>query len=259
MPDGERIGRLTGYGTSGGGIPLPDAFRPVLEYLLDNGGSGKEPELRARITEALEYKERRVMGVWGSWEALTDDVITQLAAVKLIVADGDAMWALRRKLKSGYSYVVIPAAGGREAVRVTVRSLRERHLHGERAIIRMGLIEARNRARRLGVAGPAVEKHFTMLLRLLPGDEAMRSAGYAGRDGLSAYFACYVGEHADWVSIREVVDAWNAEHPKLPPLDGNTSSTMRRKARQMYAAGLLVRREHPARAGATEVQYKMVG
>ena len=76
----ERRDRLAGDGRgSGGGLPLPDLFSAFLVELLDNGAT-RAARFSAISSGTLEYKTSRVMEVWGSWAALADDVLRQLAS-----------------------------------------------------------------------------------------------------------------------------------------------------------------------------------
>jgi len=81
----QRIGRLVGDGkTSGAGaLPLPDAFRGAMEQILDNGYA-TFGELVKRVTDEMHSKERRILGIWGSWDSFTIDIIEQLLARRLI-------------------------------------------------------------------------------------------------------------------------------------------------------------------------------
>ena len=78
MSDKFRLVRLVGDGdTSGGGLPLPDAFTAVLQELLDNGPGNDETMVKV-IRNALSYKEKRVLVTWTTWEDFARDVLAQL-------------------------------------------------------------------------------------------------------------------------------------------------------------------------------------
>jgi hypothetical protein len=95
MADDEqsRITRLVGDGRnpmSGGGLPLPDAWRAVLEDLLDYGTCSRASVTeRLAMTKTLRLKERRIIAVFGSWEAFAADAVAQLASKKLIISSGE--------------------------------------------------------------------------------------------------------------------------------------------------------------------------
>ena len=110
MDDGlKRIIRLVGDGRdemSGGGLPLPDAFAAVLQYLLDSGPALQEV-LTKKVMEALSFKEMRVLAIWGSWEFFTDDIICQLGVRKLIHPgkwdDRRELWSIADDFRQGES------------------------------------------------------------------------------------------------------------------------------------------------------------
>ena len=70
----ELILRLAGVdGASGGGLPLPDAFRAIAEYLIEEGLPVPEESIVpvVRNAGAIPLKERRIISIWGSWEDFT--------------------------------------------------------------------------------------------------------------------------------------------------------------------------------------------
>lgn len=86
----QRITRLVGDGklSGAGALPIPDAFRGTMEEILDNGKATYQ-EIVKRITDEMHSKEKRVFGIFGSWESLTDDVLAQLLSHKLIRPEHD--------------------------------------------------------------------------------------------------------------------------------------------------------------------------
>jgi hypothetical protein len=74
-----RIMRLTGDGT--GGVPLADAFRVVVERLLDHG-SARFSELQTLIQNELAYKETRIFsGFYKTWGDFTTDILDQISGI----------------------------------------------------------------------------------------------------------------------------------------------------------------------------------
>lgn len=112
----ERLRRLVGDGTSGGGLPLSDAFGKILELLLDNG-TASAGELAKAVAAALEYKKTLVFSAFSNWMAFTRDLIAQLLDEGFIISIGmDDVYATTGKVRSGQSLVIIPSAD----IRVTV-------------------------------------------------------------------------------------------------------------------------------------------
>jgi hypothetical protein len=140
--EGERLGRLAGTGKgSGGGLPLPDLFSAILNELLDNGPANSK-RLTGISTSTLEYKSNNVMATWGSWEALTDDALKQMASREIVSQNDDGLWDLGGKFTAGVPLVVIPAGKGRKADSVTIWPKGEREQlnradHAEREAVSM--------------------------------------------------------------------------------------------------------------------------
>jgi hypothetical protein len=120
----QRINRLVGDGklSGAGALPIPDAFRGTMEEILDNGKVTYQ-EIVKRITDEMHSKERRVIAIWGSWESLANDVITQLLERKLIRPEHDPdddltqrgwmrgmFWLLGDQVTTQKSYDVITKA-----------------------------------------------------------------------------------------------------------------------------------------------------
>jgi hypothetical protein len=111
--------RLVGNdAVSGGGLPLPDAFRGITEYLIEQGLPVAEPELVqvVRTSGAIPLKERRILSIWGSWQAFTRDLLLVLKQDALVVyhaghgSDRDpanAFWTIGSHFKTGHVYIPI--------------------------------------------------------------------------------------------------------------------------------------------------------
>jgi hypothetical protein len=124
----QRITRLVGDGklSGAGALPIPDAFRGTMEEILDNQKATYQ-EIVKRITDEMHSKERRIIGIWGSWESLADDVITQLIDRKLIRPEHDPgddnqgswmtgmFWLLGEQVTTQKYYDVITAREVRRA------------------------------------------------------------------------------------------------------------------------------------------------
>lgn len=111
MDDETRIVRLVGDSRrgdmSGGGLALPDAWGAVLEQLLDTGPSTLgELVDRAEQSRALRMNERRIIAIFGSWDAFLGAVTDQLAA-KEIIYQSQGLWALGPKFRTDISLTVI--------------------------------------------------------------------------------------------------------------------------------------------------------
>lgn len=139
----QRISRLVGDGklSGAGALPVSDGFRGAMEEILDNGKATYQ-EIVKRITDEMHGKERRIIGIWGSWESLADDILDQLTDRKLIRPEHNPdenvtqdrpwktgmLWLLGEKVETGKSYEAITraevrwATGNKEAsaLRVTL-------------------------------------------------------------------------------------------------------------------------------------------
>src|ERR1019366_7232759 len=138
---------------SGGGLPLPDLFSAFLVELLDNGPA-TTAKLAAIAADKLEFKTSRVMEAWGSWAALTDDVLWQMHA-RGIIRHSAETWELGRRFAAGKRLVMVPKRPGmnRNAIGVTVYGRDERDRREEAAEAQMTATEM---AGKLYPGGPGI-------------------------------------------------------------------------------------------------------
>lgn len=161
----ERIRRLVGdgnFGALGGGLPLPSAFRAVLQELLDGGASSTE-NLKQPVRTALAFKETLIMARWGSWYAFTHDIVTQLAGEKLISLALDGRWVLGPGFEPNKSLAVIPEA----KITVTIRTQTDRVNRDTIALARLRAEQSREGLRQAGQLTPereeAADKYISTL------------------------------------------------------------------------------------------------
>lgn len=98
---------------SGGGLPLPDAFRAIAEHLLDRGEPAPESELVqvVRFAGTIPLKETRILAIWGSWENFTRALLVLMKQQSLLVFqkrdDREPTWRLSRRFIPGHYFKVI--------------------------------------------------------------------------------------------------------------------------------------------------------
>lgn len=174
----ERILRLVGNGqndvSGGGGIPLPDAFRAVLRHLLDRGMTSVG-ELSRRVADELILREDRVLAVWGSWEALTQDLVDQLAFRNLIVQGAmpftSEMWELAPGFQSHpYRHTVIgenEIPGLKTRIRLSVESSASEHTRSRMARLVLDLNTMKAGLTREELLTPSMDAAFIRLVAVL--------------------------------------------------------------------------------------------
>jgi hypothetical protein len=152
----ERLDRLAGDGERGGGLPLPLLFAAILEELLDNGSA-----TTARLAEVaagkLAFKAQYVMEAWGSFDALTEAVLQQMAARRFIASSGGAPW--RPCFEAGREVVIIPKRKGKNrAIGVTVYPREERERRSRAEEKSMTVTEYAQRLRDRGLRAVSAER-----------------------------------------------------------------------------------------------------
>lgn len=166
--DARRV-RLAGDGrdsASGGGLPLPDAFRAAEQHLLDHGVSPLA-DVTKTVTEAMIIKERRILSLWGSWEAFTRDILDQLAYKKLVqrtdsFTEAD-LWELTANFKPGVRHTVMD--NPRIRLSVTTERIRTRENAIGRVVLELNTLSAG--LRNQGFLDPESGEAFLSLIQLL--------------------------------------------------------------------------------------------
>ncbi len=186
MDDGlGRIIRLVGDGRdemSGGGLPLPDAFGAVLEHLLDEGPASQEA-LAGKIISSVSFKEKRILAIWGSWAAFTEEIIIQLGLAGLIRAvsrhdEGKVWhWRLSDDFREGTHEIVSSpavsrATGGMSAnpVTATVFSAATRAHRNETARLMFAVAEVQGKVAKARRMSEEMEERFREITRELEGE-----------------------------------------------------------------------------------------
>lgn len=163
MPESSRLVRLVGDSgmASGGGLPLPDAFAAVVQELLDNGPSD-EAHLTQVLAHVLDYKERRIMAAWGTWERFAGDILAQLAQSNIVTRALDR-WYLGLGFADGERLVVIPERN----IGITVYSRDERRRRNALTRARLDLKRVIAQLGDDGVADSKIHERLLEAVRLL--------------------------------------------------------------------------------------------
>lgn len=137
--DHDRLNRLASEVKKGGGLALPFFFSAILNELLDNGPTDNG-RLMAIVAERGVNKTKKLAETWGgSWEALTADLMNQLAHKGYVRCDGDR-WMIGENFRPGVRLETIPARKGLNAADgVTVWLKEEREALDQAAKVKMRL------------------------------------------------------------------------------------------------------------------------
>lgn len=163
MPESSRLVRLVGDDgvASGGGLPLPDAFTAVVQELLDSGPKD-EAHLTGLITRVLDYKERRILATWGTWENFAGDILAQLAQSHIITHALDK-WYLGLGFADGERLIVIPERN----IGITIYSREERRRRNALTRARLDLKRVIAQLDDDGVADARIHRHLHEAVQLL--------------------------------------------------------------------------------------------
>lgn len=246
-----REARLTGSeepDVAGGGIPLPVAYQVMLEHLLNNDRRAPASELEKLVRNALEIKTQRVLRVWGSWAAFVEDAMTWLETKGKAYQDRDD-WVLSRHIGSGTrlylpgdARVVIRDKKDRDSLELYARA-RRRCLDYRHALEQLGLLQ--------GDVEVTLDAHLdslhykegalknTDLVKPVVRRKPVRphEAGAIVRFTVT-YARSRPGE---WFTVRELIDAFNAEHPPPEGSKGIGSSTPHGKLKELIEQGYMER------------------
>ncbi len=210
----DRINRLVGDGklSGAGALPLPDAFRGVMELLLDDG-KVTFAELVTRITDEMHTKERRVISIWGSWESLAADVTEQLVSRQLIHPEHDPddrgagswmagmLWLLGENVETNKYYDVITRAEVRKATQnPEARPFRvilfDEQTRRERDTTARALTltrKFRSELERLGRADEVIGRHLDHVIARLEGTKVDNDRPAQPPDEPDHYVTCKLG------------------------------------------------------------------
>ena len=185
----ERIVRLVSDGgsdgMSGGGFPLPDAFAAVLQQLLESGTTSYVL-LAKKITDKplIQINKDRIIAIWKSWDAFTEDVIVTLDQGKFIRASDSRgiYWDLGGAFKEGESLEVITSQEVKDAtdgvsstpVTVTVFDSGARAERNEIAKAVMAINKCKAEIARQGKMTIELENHFFQITGILEGRKDTR-------------------------------------------------------------------------------------
>jgi hypothetical protein len=243
-----------------GGL-ISDAFQAAVEEIIDNGSAGYDALVK-RITDAVRFKEARILranGGWESWDAFSADVINQLIDRKAISHISGRYYALEFIL--GTSYNAIPGPD----IMFTVWDEATRLRRDQAAKWLMDVRAAQGVLRvlpdKLAEADPVMlvwaaelvdisskmEKHLignTPEVEEREVEQPRRHAtGVKVRTGVAEAVHQYLEEFPlFWVSLAKLADYWNQRNPDQEPLAANDTATMGRALRNLIEAGEVERR-----------------
>lgn len=215
----QRVSRLVGDGkVSGrGALPLPDAFRGVMEEILDEGNVPFR-NLVKRITDEMHTAERKIIAQWDSWDDFSADIIQQLCDRRLIRPETDRdltveelrknplwvssfRWHLADGIVAGKSYDVITAAevrketGNKEALPFRV-VLYDYETRKQRDVTSRALTETNKwtaQLERLGAMDDAMRHFSQMALAHLQGTKITGDRPAQPADEPDTIITCKIG------------------------------------------------------------------
>jgi hypothetical protein len=255
--------RLVGDGDrhSGGAIPLPDAFAVVVNELIDHDSADMH-RLNHLVSEALEYKEERVMAAaWRSWPAFTRDILTVLEEMHLIKENSAGRWELTPEFVPQHTFYLpgtdIPFTGRSEADRERWHNNELLHM-----ALNPVLITMRDRADGADpVAKQLILEAERVLVRELKLDQEPEvpkitryrrnsprkphEEGKRIRSGMTAFFRdVFWNKYAEqgvWYDLADAARKFEELHPEQPPIShsGDLMGSMRKVGRDMSEKGVL--------------------
>lgn len=269
----QRVQRLVSAG-----VPLTDAFRAVMEEIIDNGPADLDT-LTKCVEDVLRYKETRILNVaWPTWSDFTQDVVDQISGV-----DDDAKPTLMLvqgkysalEFTHGAEYVAID----KPRITYTVWDEETRLKRDLDARMQMDLVRVKGDIQTLYDRYPGAEirdqlkrtiNEFSSLVRSLNGvtpapepeyeqepqplnPKMSRKGVRPRRHGVSQSVEGYAREFPEfWFTRDTIVDYWNQRHPDEPPLDPRTDTGAIRRELSVLTGRVLERR-----GGPREFQYRL--
>jgi hypothetical protein len=229
-------------GTSGGGLPLPEALSVIGQVLYDDPPCTLG-ELTAAVRGRVFHKERRVLAIYGRWEEFTADLLAEMED-KDLARQGEDGWRLTKRARTGVARPVITLPSG-GTVDMVVFGRAEREHRSKMAELGLDTHALLARFSDAGLLTEMRETGFDLILRGMDVPEPRKNRmnpSISGHHDLTGYLERYLRTHPGWHKITDVAGRWNAEHPDEVPLDGNYQGSMRKRARDLYDRGLLDRK-----------------
>lgn len=240
MADAQRVLRLIGDGSpsSGGGLPLPDAFTAITEHILDEGPADLGTLTRV-IREALHYKEKRILQTaWRSWIDFTRDVTEQLRDAGVLDGNSDT-YRIAAGYVPGRRHVVIP----QKDIGFTAREEKDRQRREADAVFRTELRALITRRQQVPV-GADTERAISFVSRavdaLADSDSRSRPPGRQ-HYGVAPFTRMYLADlpAGTEVTFGDIPAAWAQTHPDSPPLVVEAMKSARTVFKEMTEAGYL--------------------
>jgi hypothetical protein len=257
----QRVLRLTGVG-----VPITDAFRAVVEEIIDNGPADFDT-LNKRVQSAMYLKEKRILsGAWRTWEDFTRDIVAQISGG----TPGDNASAKRTLMLIADKYSAIEFTRGAEYVAIdqprityTVWDEETRHERDLDARDEMETVRLHSDVQRHleTIRHPAALEYYRKAERALwraqrvykghdevpepqqdEPDGTIHPAAPKKRTGLlEGTEQAYKQFAGRWFNATMVTAYWNVHHPDQEPLP-NSSGAITRKLKADTESGRLTRR-----------------
>jgi hypothetical protein len=165
MSDEARVTRLVGgnrtrYASEGGGLPLSDAFRAICSQLL--AGPAPEALIVINVARVLNLQRERVAARWGTWEALTADLLAQLEYAGMVARE-NGQWTLGHRFRTATRMMPIPGNN----MWFTVYTEEEQRQRNAAAQAKLDLTHAHKILEEAGMFTGQVAEALTTLDRLL--------------------------------------------------------------------------------------------
>jgi hypothetical protein len=274
----EKIELLMGTRSSGGGLPLPEAFGAVLSYLHDSQGASTDVLKKViRDKRQVDFREPRVLEVCGSWDGFSTAILDILERGEFIREEGEA-WLLGERSVPGKELLILRVDTSGEDRRVRVRFFGEQQRRDRNAAESFkGELEALAvRARGLECLSPGdaetLSQYLLACAHLLRDvlqervstreDEPFLPLLKPPRKkkesrGVAKWYRNWIPT-AGWHTQIEAWRAWNREHPDSGYRDPSLCPT-RNAAAHMVRNGLMERRELDVNRDGAHTEYRWTG
>src|SRR5208282_226952 len=267
----EKIELLLGTRTSGGGLPLPEAFGAALSYLHDKGTT-PDDVLRKIIRDKrqVEFREPRILEVCDDWDSFTAVILDGLENAELITREDDS-WSLTENAIPGKDLTILRVYANGEDRRARVRFFGEQHRQDRnKAEVFKGEIEGLvSRVQWLSYLSPAARE--TVSRYLLACSQVLREAlgdtkvppldlpplprGKRRFPGQARWYREWI-RTAEWHTMNQALEAWNEEHPLLR-IESVSNFSGRNEANILLQNGKMERRE--VSSGRDFFEYRYLG
>jgi len=227
-----RYARLTGSmepGIPGGGIQLSAAFKAPLRYLLDNGRTAPADVLAKAVRDALILDYKRVMHVWGSWEAFLDDLMEQAQEKEVTVRNPDGSWSIHPDFHSGRVRLL-------PGLRLTLRSEQEEKARENLAWARLKMSDYKIALSARGLYEGRTASTLDAHLATLQWDseraedekwEGMAKAPQRKKNSIRDFTLAWIAQNDGWFTASEVIGAFNRENPDDSRKPASPSTVLR--------------------------------